>query len=233
MHPPDQYDTETKNELLTHLLGFVTENRQNKFDEIIKFRTKYITVVIEDLFQPHNASAVLRSCDCFGIQDVHIVENRNKFEINSEIALGSSKWLNIIKHNKEKDNTRPTINYLKNKGYKIVATTPHEEDVLLSELPINNKLALLFGTEKEGLSPDALEGADIFMKIPMYGFTESFNISVSAAIILNQLTLKLHESEVNWQLTKEEKTETLLEWARNSINRSAIIEKSFIKSLGL
>lgn len=225
------YDLSTKRKLLAHLMGFITKDRQQKFNHIVKFRTRYITVVVEDLFQPHNASAVLRSCDCFGIQDVHIIENRNKFEINSEIALGSSKWLTIKTHKQEVENTGRTIKYLKEQGYRVVATTPHQDEVLLPQSPINHKVALLFGTEKEGLSQEALMGADIYMKIPMFGFTESFNISVSAAIILNHLTQKLHASDVDWQLSNEEETDVLLQWARNSINRSEIIERNFIEKL--
>src|SRR5690606_12525524 len=145
---------------------------------------------LENLFQPHNASAVLRSCDGFGIQDIHIIENYNKYKPNREIDMGSSKWLNTIKYKEKENNTVECIRHLKSKGYKIVATTPHENDCLIDDLPLDQPTALLFGTELTGLTKEALNEADAFVKIPMFGFTESFNISVSVALALYSVTQK-------------------------------------------
>ena len=139
-------------------------------------RTRYLTVVLEDIFQSQNASAVLRTCDCFGIQDVHIIENRNPYEINPDVELGSAKWLNMNRYNKSGHNTLEAFTELRKKGYKIIATSPHKNDLMIQDLPIEHKIALVFGSEREGLSDIALQNADAFVKIPMYGFTESFNI---------------------------------------------------------
>lgn len=211
---------ELKN-IIGKLSQFVTEERLKLFYELIEYRTRYITVVLEDIYQPHNASAVLRTADCFGIQDVHVIENRNVYDINPEVALGSNKWINLLKHNEKQNNTIDTIKYLKNDGYRIVATTPHTSDVSLDdfELP-KGKVALFFGTELQGLSETMLQNADEFLKIPMFGFTESFNISVSASIILHHLTNKLRESDLNWKLTLKEKDKTMLKWLLNTIKRS-------------
>lgn len=195
--------------------------------EVIRWRTRHITLVLEDLYQPHNASAVLRSCDCFGIQDVHIIENRNKYTINPDVALGASKWLNLIKYNHDENNTREALCSLKEKGYRIVATTPHTNDVDIQELPVEKPLALVFGTELEGISEAVREMADEYVRIPMFGFTESFNISVSAAICLSHLVGKLHISKVNWALSDAEQDAVLLEWYRNSIYKAELIEKDF------
>ena len=219
----------TKEKLLTYLLGFITENKRNKFENIINFRTRYLTVVLEDIYQPHNASAVLRTCDCFGIQDVHIIENKNKYDVNPDVALGSSKWLTLIKHNESEENTVETFNKLKKQGYKIVATSPHKDQFMLDELPLDQKTALVFGTELKGLSDVALENSDYFVKIPMYGFTESFNISVSAAISLHYLTEKLRKSEIHWQLPEDEILDIKLDWVRNVIKHSDLIEKDFFR----
>jgi len=219
----------TKEELLAYLLGFITENKRNKFEKIIKYRTRYLSVVLEDIYQPHNASAVLRTCDCFGIQDVHIIENKNKYDVNPDVALGSSKWLTMIKHNENEENTIETFNKLKNQGYKIVATSPHKDQFMLDELPLDQKTALVFGTELNGLSDVALENSDYFVKIPMYGFTESFNISVSAALSLHYLTEKLRKSEINWQLPEDEILDIKLDWVRNVIKHSDLIEKDFFR----
>ena len=164
-----------KDKLLQHLETFITPHRSELIDNVLKMRTRYLTVVLEDIYQPHNASAVLRSCDCFGIQDIHIIENRNKYRLNPDITLGSDKWLDIHKHSRnDKNNTLMAINFLKKKGYKIVATTLQTNSISLEEFNLTNqKTAILFGTELNGLSDDAMNNADEFIKIPMFGFTQT------------------------------------------------------------
>ena len=197
-------------DLLQYFYQFISENKRNKFENIILDRTKHISIVLEDIFQPHNASAVIRTCDCFGIQDIHIIENDNKYRINPDITLGSNKWLNLICHNSLLNNSLATIHHLKSSGYSIVAASPHIRSYTPDDLPLDNKIALLFGKELEGLSDTAMNEADMFVHIPMYGFTESFNISVSAAILIHTLTERLHKSSVRWQLTDDEMVETKL-----------------------
>jgi len=199
-------------------------------NKIIADRTKYLTLVLENIYQPHNASAVLRTCDCFGIQEVHIIENENQYNVNPDVALGSSKWLDLKRYNEEENNTLACISTLKKEGYRIVATTPHTNDVDLHDFDLSKgKTALMFGSEQPGLSKLALDNADEFLKIPMFGFTESFNISVSASIILHYLRLRLNQSGIDWKLTKSESDEILLDWLKQSIKRSDIIEKEFLK----
>ncbi|RLD47993.1 MAG: TrmH family RNA methyltransferase [Bacteroidetes bacterium] len=218
-------------ELINYLKDFVTEERYNLFLDKIQFRTDYITVVLEDIYQPHNASAVLRTCDCFGIQDVHIIENRNKYKVNPDVALGSFKWLDLIKHNSQDKNTLQTIKDLKKQGYRIVATTPHTNDVLLDDFDLTKgKAALFFGTELQGLSQEMMDNADEFLRIPMYGFTESFNISVSAALVLHNLSERLRKSNINLQLSEDKKNAVLLNWLRNTIKKSENIENQFLRN---
>ena len=215
-------------ELIDYLTTFVTENRKQKFDALIRHRTKHLTVVLEDIYQPHNAAAVLRSCDCFGVQDVHVIENQNKFEANPDVELGSAKWITLNKYNSKEENTADCIKILKQKGYKIVVTSPHKNDCSIEELDITNKSALFFGTEMRGATPVAFEQADAFVKIPMVGFTESLNISVSAAVTLYTLITRLKKSNVDWCLSKEEENAVRLQWLRNSIPKSGLIEKDFL-----
>lgn len=220
-------------ELLNFLSPHITSKRLSLFNRIIERRTRYITVVLEDIFQPQNASAVLRSCDCFGIQDVHIIENRNEFELDTEVSLGSSKWLSLHKYNQEENNSLAAIKSLKKKGYKIVATTPHINDQELPDFDVTaGKTALVFGTELQGISEIIMNEADEFIKIPMFGFTESFNISVSAAIVMHYLSDKLRNSTVNWKLSEEEKTEVKIQWIRNTLKRSELIEERFWQERG-
>jgi tRNA (guanosine-2'-O-)-methyltransferase len=217
----------TKDEwMLQRFYEHISENKQSKFEEIILNRTRHITVVLENIFQPHNAAAVLRSCDCFGVQDVHVIENDNTYEPNKEIDMGSSKWLNLYRYNQKESNTIDAIQSLKTKGYKIVATTPHTDDCLIDELPLDQPVALLFGTEMSGLSETAMEHSDAFVKLPMYGFTESFNISVSVALALFNVTERMRKTEgLEWELLKEEQTSIKLEWAKKVVKRSDVVAK--------
>jgi tRNA (guanosine-2'-O-)-methyltransferase len=221
------------NKLYSCLSSAVTDERLALFNRVVENRTNYISVVLEDIFQPQNASAVLRSCDCTGIQNIHIIENRNKFQVDTEVAMGSSKWLSLHTYNNSANNSLQALQTLKEKGYRIVATTPHLNDVELPDFDLTKgKFALVFGTELKGITETVLKNADEYLKIPMFGFTESYNISVSAAIILYQLTERLRLSEkIDWKMTEYEKTETKIQWLRNSIRSSASIEKRFWQDL--
>lgn len=221
-------------QLIEFLLQHLTTERALLFEKILQQRTSYLTVVLEDIFQPQNASAVLRTCDCFGIQNVHVIENRNSFNVDREVAMGASKWLSIHKYNDNGHNSLAAIRKLKKDGYRIIATTPHSKDLLLPEFDITRgKAALVFGSELPGISAEVLDEADEFLKIPMYGFTESFNISVSAAIILFHLTEKMKATNrIDWQLSDEEKDEVMLEWLHRTIKSSKLLEKWFIENHG-
>lgn len=217
-------------ELIQHLSALVTPERFALFNRVVQDRTKYFSVLLEDIFQPHNASAVLRSCDCFGVQDVHIVENDNEYTINPDVALGSSNWIDLHKYNENENNTLEAINSLKDKGFRIIATTPHSDDVNLENFDISKgKFVLMFGSEQPGLSDIAMKNADEFLKIPMYGFTESFNISVSAALCLHHLSLKLRQSEVNFKLNEDEKDEMILQWLKHTVKKSDLIISEYLE----
>ncbi|NKB71262.1 MAG: TrmH family RNA methyltransferase [Candidatus Latescibacteria bacterium] len=198
-------------------------------EQVLSLRTRHLTVVLEDIYQPHNASAVLRSCECFGVQDVHVVENRNTYKVNPDVDQGASKWLDLIRYNDaDQDNTRACLARLRSRGYRLVAATPHSDDQLLDEIEVEQPLALLLGTEEVGLSPNAMAEADAFVKVPMFGFTESFNISVCAALMLRELTAKIRRSDLDWRLTAAEKLDLRLQWYRRSLRRSQLLEERFV-----
>jgi len=214
------------NELIKYLSEFITQNRFKKFNDVLKNRTNYITVVLEDLFQSHNASAALRTCDCLGIQDVYVIENKNIFKPNSEITMGASNWVSI-----HKNSLNSTLQDLKQKGYRLVATLPNQKSTSIYDFDITKgKFALFFGTEKTGLSKQIIENADEFVYIPMYGFTESFNISVSVSIIISSFIEKLKNTNIKWQLSNKEKNEILLNWLKYSIKSSDKIIERYKKS---
>lgn len=216
--------------LLEYLSGFLTERRRARFREVLAERTRYVTVALEDIYQPHNASAVLRTCDGFGVQDVHIIENRNTYRVNPDVALGSSQWLSLIKYSGPGDNTTRAATALKDAGYRIVATSPHRDDVRLEDIDLHTgKTAFLLGNELDGLTQTAIDAADVHMRIPIYGFVESFNISVAAAIILHHTTLALRASDLPWRLTDREREEILLEWVRHSTPRHEALEREYYR----
>lgn len=217
---------------IEYLEQFVTNDRKELFKKVINNRTRHFTVAIEDIYQPHNASAVVRSCEIFGIQDVHVIENKYKFYASNQVAKGAQKWLDF-KFYKKKDinNTLECINNLREKGYKIIATTPHNDSCVLQDFDVTEKSVFFFGVEKEGLSKDVLENADGFLKIPMVGFTESLNISVAAAIILQRMNEKLKASNVKWQLNELEKSELYLEWLEKSIKSIKKIKEHYYSKI--
>lgn len=215
--------------LIQYLSNHVTEQRLAQFNKVLSHRTRYITVALEDIYQSQNASAVLRTMDCFGVQDVHVIENYNQYQINPDVTLGSSKWITINRYNQKEHNTETAIKRLKEKNYRIVATTPHINQTKLENFDIyKGKVAIVLGAEKRGISEAVMNNADEFLKIPMYGFTESYNISVSAAISLYHISTQLKNSNIHWQLTKEEKDELLLEWLKKSIKKSDLIVNDFL-----
>ena len=218
-------------DLIAHLSEYVTENRLALFKRVLAERTRYITVILEDIYQSQNASAVLRTCDCTGIQDVHIVEENNPYEVNRDVALGADQWLSLKYYNDGEDNILRAAETLKSNGYRIVATSPHKEGFTPESFDLEKgKAALMFGTELHGLTDRALELADEYIQIPMAGFTESYNISVSAAITLYTLRKRLEDSSLQWKLKEEEECELLLNWLRSSIRMSEKIEKMFVKN---
>lgn len=217
-------------DLIEHLSGCITENRLALFKQVLAKRTRYLTVLLEDIYQSQNASAVLRTCDCTGIQDVHIVEERNPYEINRDVALGAEQWLSLHYYRKENDNLSRAIQILRKQGYRIVATTPHKEGTTPESFDLQKgKAAIMFGTELNGLTDQALDQADEYIQIPMAGFTESYNISVSAAITLYTLRKRLEDSSLSWTLGEEERLQLLLGWLRASVKKSDLIENKFIR----
>lgn len=210
---------------LNFLENILTDNRKERFLKVLENRTKHFTVVVEDIFQLHNTSAVMRSCEVFGIQELNVIEQRFGKKIDKEIAMGAQKWVDINTF----DNISDCIDSMKSKGYQIIATTPHENDSLLDDFDISKPSALFFGTERDGLSQEILEKADGFLKIPMVGFTESLNISVSASIIIQNLMNRLRNSGINWKLSKAEILEKRLLWAKSSIKDIIRIEQRYFE----
>lgn len=211
-------------DLLTYLETYLTEERKQRFLDVLQKRTKHITVAVEDVYQLHNTSAILRSCDVFGVQELHVIEHRFGKRLDKNIAMGAEQWVDVHRYG----TTADCVAKLKSEGYQIIATTPHNDSSLLPDFFPSEKSAIFFGTEKEGLSKTVMQQADGFLKIPMVGFSESLNVSVSAAIIIQQLVQKVRDSDVDWRLTEAEILEKRLDWTKKSIKHVKGIIKRYV-----
>ncbi|GJM30450.1 MAG: tRNA (guanosine(18)-2'-O)-methyltransferase [Cyclobacteriaceae bacterium] len=216
--------------LIEHLGTFISDSKKKGIEQVLSKRTRFITVVLEDIYQSHNASAVIRSCDGFGIQDLHVIESSNEYTLNPNVAQGAYKWVDLIRYNESTgSNVKRCLDYLEGEGYVIYATSPHATDFEIDNLNLEHKAAFLFGTELSGLSEMAKSRAHHQVRIPMYGFTESYNLSVSVALCLQKVIGKLHKSTLNWQLDDEERASIRLNWYRKSVKNAEILEKVFLE----
>ncbi len=214
-----------------HIAPMLSDRRKDLFDEVLAQRTHHFTVILEDLYYKHNTSAVVRSCDVFGIQDVHIIENKYKSYMSNQVGKGSQKWIDFHHYREKQINTQDCIDTIKSQGYQLIATTPHNDSCVLHDFDITKKSAFVFGVEKEGVSKTMLEQADGFLKIPMVGFTESLNISVAAAIILQSVSTRLRDSEVQWQLSEEEKFIKKIDWMEKTIKSIKKVKERYFEEL--
>lgn len=217
--------------VLNELYTIITPSKREMFDRIAAERTRHMTVALENVYQEHNASAVLRSCDCFGIQELHIIEKDNAYKVQRDIALGAGRWVDMFTYDQEIAPEMQCINALRDQGYRIIATSPHGDSPTIHELDISKPFALIFGTERRGISAEVQEAADELVRIPMYGFTESFNISVSVAIMLNVFRQRLEESGVQWKLDEFEQVKLKLEWCKRILNGGPMIEAEIRRRL--
>ena len=202
-----------KKELIEYLETFLTRRRQDLFKQVLDERTRFLTVAIEDVGHLHNTSAVMRSCDAFGVQDIHVIEELKGKRIDREIAMGAQKWTSVKRY----DSTKNALAKLKSEGYQIVATTPHHTAHKLEDFKLDKPTALFFGSEKDGLTETVIEAADEYIYIPTFGFTQSLNISVCAAILLQELTQRLRNSSLDWKLKPEDIEEIKTLWLKRNL----------------
>jgi tRNA (guanosine-2'-O-)-methyltransferase len=221
-------DLENNKRLLDFISPFVTIHKRERIEEVLTQRTRHLTVVLEDIYQSQNASAVIRSCECIGIQDVHIIEQKNSYKVNRDVLRGAGKWISLHRY-KTADSVQDCFSRLRRMGYKIIGAAPETIYSTIQEIDINHKLAIVFGTELEGLSDFALKNVDGMVRIPMSGFTESFNLSVSAALVTFYLLTKVKTELKNWELTEREKLELRVEWYKKSIKNAVKLEAEFFR----
>ena len=216
--------------LKEHLSQFVSAHKREFMERVLGMRTRYVTMVLEDIYQSQNTSAVIRTCECLGLQDVHVIEVESSWTTNKLVLKGSHKWLNIVRYRKTGGDTASCFSALRMAGYRIAVTDPMG-GVAVEEVPLDQPLAFVMGNERHGSSPYATAHADLAVSIPMAGFTESMNISVSAAICLNTTLSRLRRSAYRWQLTEAEKETLRLQWYRKVVRNAEVIEREFLRSI--
>ncbi len=225
-------DKNIRDELIRHLSQYISRNRIERIREVLRHRTRHVTLVLEDIHKDQNASATLRTCECLGVQDVHVVENSSPFNVDEEVTIGASQWVTLHRYSTAgADNTQKCFADLRARGYRVIATSPDARSRPLEDVSLDRKPAFVFGNEEAGLSEYALEAADGCVRLPMYGFTQSYNISVSVAVTLTYVLERLRRSEIDWMLSDEEKKELTLVWYREVVRRSDLIEKKFLEDL--
>lgn len=220
MHNAPVHPTEWYTERVEWLAEFMLPERYATMKRVLDNRTRYMTICAENTFHPQNASALVRHCEAFGVQELHAIEFLCGFQANLHIVRGTDKWVDIRRYG----STAEAVAHLRSEGYRIVAATPHTDDTTPESFDVGaGKFCIVFGTEKQGISEEIMAVADQFVKIPMYGFVESLNVSACAAILIQGMVEKLHRSEVDWRLSENEQAELLYRWARESVKDDELI----------
>ena len=220
-HSPEWYDERT-----AYMTSFLTEERVDVLRRTLAERTRYMTILTENTFHPQNASALVRHCEAFGVQDLHTVETCCKFNPNVNIVRGTDKWVDITRH----DSTAEAIASLKAAGYRLVATTPHRESCTPETFDVEKgPFCLVFGTEHAGVTDEIIEAADEYLRIPMCGMVESLNVSASAAILIYMLSQRMRLTEgLDWQIGGVEHEKILLRWMMTAVRDSKqILERKY------
>ena len=210
----EEHSREWLEERLEYMSQFLTEERKAVLQRTVASRTHYMRILTENMFHPQNASAIMRHCEAFGIQQIHTVEDRCKFDPSVNIVRGTQKWVDVEHH----ETTLEALAALKSEGYRIVATTPHRCSATPETFDVTKgKFALVFGTEHAGISDEVIEAADDFLMIPMCGMVESLNVSASAAILIYMLSERIRQSVDGWQLSDDEQLKLLTRWTMSSV----------------
>lgn len=205
-------DSSERADQLRALLG---EERLARLQDVLAGRTRDLTVVLENLYDSHNLSAVLRTADAFGVQEVHVIDREGDFAITRKITRGAHKWLDIVVHTGD-SGTADCVRLLRGRGYRLLAATLAEDAVPLGELDLSGRVALVFGNEHEGITEGMARACDSAYVIPMRGFVQSFNVSVSAAI-----TLQHARAARAWPTLDEADAASVLElWMGRSLKQT-------------
>jgi tRNA (guanosine-2'-O-)-methyltransferase len=223
-----------KEELYVYLDSFIKDQRRDRLNRVLDNRTTHFCIAMEDLFYERNSGAIIRTADGYGIQNINVIEPRDSFKskVTNVISKGAEKWVTKKQYGDPETGVMDCINALRKDGYQIVATSPHTDGHTIHNFDITKKSAFFLGTEKTGISDIVMEEADDYISMPIYGFTESYNVSVANAILLHEMVNRLRNSEVDWKLSVEERKELMLEWTIKSIVSAEMLAEKFITDNG-
>ena len=213
-------------ETFDYLKQFLTDERLSKIEHFSQESSDFVLPVMEDVYQFRNAAAIVRSVEACGFHHVVALEEENVFNPNLKVTKGAETWVKVEKM----PNNLDSLKEIKNRGYKILAVSPENNATMLPDYEVKEPIALVFGTELEGVSDEILDFADETLAIPMFGFTKSFNVSVAAAICMYELKQKLMKSGIDYQLSDQKLLELKIRWAKNSIKSSEQILERFLGS---
>lgn len=233
-HLTNQLSAEQRQALLAHMDTFLTDARRDRLTSVLDNRTTHFCVAMEDLYYERNSGAIIRTADGYGIQNIHVIEPANSFKakVTNIISKGAEKWVNKTQHDNLENGPMGCINHLREQGYQIVATSPHVNGHTIHNFDISKKSAFFLGAEKTGISKQVMDAADDYISMPIYGFTESYNVSVANAILLHELTNRLRKSDIDWHLSEKERATIMLDWTMKSVVSSHHIALQFMEEKG-
>ncbi|MGZ5192605.1 MAG: TrmH family RNA methyltransferase [Kaistella sp.] len=208
-----------------YLKQFLTDERLMKIEHFAPESSDFVLPVMEDIFQFRNAAAIVRSVEACGFHKIVAMESENEFNPNLRVTKGAETWVEVEKMPHHLD----SLQEIKNRGYKILAVSPEKNATMLPDYELTGPVALVFGTEKEGVTEEILDFADETLAIPMYGFTRSFNVSVATAICFYELKQKLIKSNLDYKLSEENLWKMKIRWAKNSINSGEEIYQKYLR----
>ncbi|TXF75087.1 TrmH family RNA methyltransferase [Chryseobacterium sp.] len=207
-----------------YLKQFLSDERLRKIEHYAQESSDFVLPVMEDIFQFRNAAAIVRSVEACGFHKIVAMESENIFNPNLRVTKGAETWVEVEKM----PHTLDSLQEIKNRGYKILAVSPEKNAVMLPDYDLREPVALVFGTEKEGVTKEILDFADETLAIPMYGFTKSFNVSVAAAICFYDLKQKLIKSGLDYKLSEEKLWQMKVRWTVNSIQSGEQIFRKYL-----
>jgi len=213
-----------KKALYQRFCSVLTPERQQKFEQVWNQRNTCLHLVLENIYQSLNASAIVRTADAMGVQYLHVLEDEHPWEMNRKISKGAMDWMDI---QRSKD-PREMMLSLKSKGFELVVTDFSPNAIDIEDYQPKRPVALVMGTELTGISDVARELADVSVVIPMSGFSQSLNVSVATGIAISQLSRKTKHLKTTFPPTDEERLDALNLWSKNAIYWSDQIIRDFL-----
>ena len=192
---------------------FVTAARLARMRQVLAQRLAWFTVVLDNLFDPHNISAVLRSCDAFGVQNVHVIESVETFKVNREISMRADKWLTLHRWRSFAE----CRTALKRRRFTLLATSVAADALPLDAAPCDRRVAVVLGNEHRGVSEATRAACDGVVTIPMHGFVESLNVSVAAALVIAGCAGRMRRAGRQVLLSPRERSAVWNTWMRQQV----------------